>query len=39
MKIQNKPELQQIAINHLSCISFKDYANLFKDVPQNHILY
>ena len=39
MKIQNKREFQQIAINHLSYISFKDYANLFKDVPQNRILY
>ena len=28
MKIPNKRELQQIAINHLSNIDFKDFKNL-----------
>ena len=30
MKIPNKRELQQIAINHLSNIDFKDFKNLFE---------
>ena len=39
MKIQNKREVQQIAINHLylSCISFIDFAKLVENVTQNHI--
>ena len=36
MKISNKEELQQIAINHSSDIDFKDIMNL---VQQNHILF
>ena len=30
MKISNKQELQQIAINHSSDIDFKDIMNLYK---------
>ena len=30
MKIPNKRELQQIALNHLSDIDFKDFTNIFK---------
>ena len=36
MKIPNKRELQQIAINHSSDI---DIINLYKNVLQNHILF
>ena len=31
MKIPNKRELQQIALNHLSDIDFKDFTKLYKD--------
>ena len=30
MKIHNKRELQQIALNHSSDIDFKDYMNIYK---------
>ena len=30
MKIPNKRELQQIALNHLSDIDFKDFMNIYK---------
>ena len=30
IKITNKKELQQTAINHLSDIDFKDFTNLYK---------
>ena len=30
MKSSNKRELQQIALNHLSDIDFKDYINIYK---------
>ena len=30
MKIPNKPELQQIAINHSSDIDFREFMNLYK---------
>ena len=30
MKISNKQELQQIAINHSSDIDFQDFTNLYK---------
>ena len=30
MKIPNKRELQQIALNHSSDIDFKDYMNIYK---------
>ena len=36
MKIPNKKELQQIAINHSSDIDFKDF---IKSTLQNHILF
>ena len=31
MKIPNKRELQQIALNHLPNIDFKDFMKLYKD--------
>ena len=31
MKISNKRELQQIPLNHLSDIDFKDFTKLYKD--------
>ena len=37
MKIPNKQELQQIAINHSSDFDIRDFMNLYKKVPQNHI--
>ena len=39
MKISNKRELQQIAINHSSDINSKDFTNIYIDVPQKHILF
>ena len=30
MKIPNKRELQQIALNHLSDINFEDFINIYK---------
>ena len=40
MKIPNKRDLQQIALNHSSDIDFKDFIkNFFKNTLQNHILF
>ena len=39
MKIQNKRELQQIAINYSSDIDFKVYMNVYKNVLQKAILF
>ena len=39
MKIPNKRELQQIALNHSSDINFKDFIKIYKNVLQKHILY
>ena len=39
MKILNKRELQQIALNHSSDIDFKDSFKITKNVLQNHILF
>ena len=36
MKIPNKRELQQVAINHSSDIDFKDFMRLDKNILQNH---
>ena len=38
MKIPNKREIQQIAFNHSSDIDFKEFMNLYKKLPQNHVL-
>ena len=37
MKIRNKKELQQIPLNHLSDIDFKDFTEIYKNVLQNYI--
>ena len=37
MKILNKRELQQIALNHLSEIELKDFINIYKNVLMNHV--
>ena len=39
MQISNKRELQQMALNHLSDIVFKDFRKTYKNVLQNHILF
>ena len=39
MKISNKRELQQIALNHSSDIDFKDFIKIYKYVLQNHFLF
>ena len=36
MKIPNKQEFQQIAVNH-QILTLGDFMNLYKKVPQNHI--
>ena len=38
-KILNKRELQQIAINHSSGISTKDFTNIYRECTVNHILF
>ena len=37
MKIPNMQELQQIEINLLSDIDFKEFVNLYKNLLQSHI--
>ena len=39
MKIPNKRELQQIALNHSSDIDFKDFMNIYKKCTKNHTLF
>ena len=39
MKIPNKRELRQIALNHSSDIDFKDFVKIYKNALQNHILF
>ena len=39
MKVPNKRELQQTALNHSSYIDFKDFIKIYKNVLQNHILF
>ena len=38
MKIPNKRELQQIALNHSSDIDFKDFMKIYKNTLKNHTL-
>ena len=38
MKIPNKRELQQIALNHSFDIDFKDFMKIYKKSPQRTIL-
>ena len=39
MKISNKRELQQIALNHSSDIDFKDFMNIYKKMHYRTILF
>ena len=39
MKIHIKKELQQIAINHSADIDYKDFLNIYRDLPKNLILF
>ena len=39
MKISNKIELQQIALNHSSDINSKTFIKIYKNVLLNHILF
>ena len=39
MKIPNKRELRQIALNHSSDIDFKDFIKIYKYVLQNHFVF
>ena len=39
MKIPNKRELQQIALNYSSDINFKDFMNIYKKRTQNHFFF
>ena len=39
IKIPNKRELQQIALNHSSDIDFKDFIKIYKNALQNHTLF
>ena len=39
MKIPNKRELQQIALNHSSDIDFKDFMKIYKNALKNHTLF
>ena len=39
MKIRNKRELQQIALNHSSDISTKDFIKILTKILLNHILF
>ena len=39
MKILNKRELQQVALNHSSDTDFKDFIKICKNVLQNHISF
>ena len=38
-KIQIKRKLQQTAFNHSSDIDFKEFMNLYKNVPKNHLFF
>ena len=39
MKIPNKRELQQVALNHSSDIDFKDFMKIYKKSLKNHTLF
>ena len=39
IKIPNKRELQQIALNHSSDIDFNNFIKIYKKAPQNHTLF
>ena len=39
MKINNKRELQNIAINHSADIDYKDFVEIYREYTKNHILF
>ena len=39
MKIPNKRELQQIALNHSSDIDFKDFMKIYKNILEKSVLF
>ena len=39
MKISNKRELQNIAINHSSDIFYKDFVKIYREGTKNRILF
>ena len=39
MKIPNKKELQQIALDHSSDIDFTDFIKIYKNVLLNNVLF
>ena len=39
MKIPNKPELQEIAFNHISDIDYRDFRNLYKKLYNKTIFF
>ena len=38
-KLNNKRELQNIAINHSADINYKDFIKIYKDVQKNHLFF
>ena len=39
MKINNKRELQNFAINHFADIDYQDFIKIYRDSPKNHIIF
>ena len=39
MKIHNKRELQQTAINHSADFNYQDFMKIYRNVQVNHILF
>ena len=39
MKINNKRELQNIAINHFADIDYQDFIKIYRDSLKNHIIF
>ena len=38
-KINNRKELQNIAINHSADIEYKDFVKIYREYTKNHILF
>ena len=39
MKINNKRELQNIAINHSADIDYEDFINIYREYTKEHIIF